>query len=519
MTRSVFTLVIAVFSAVSAAADAAPPRKPKVTISKATTFVTQPRLKDGSIDFAGALNREFGKGVTERNNAVVDFFRATPEPEGTKMPAAFWRLLGITAPAKSADDFRGLGRFLKDQKIATTDPRFDRILDNQGKAVRRPWKRKQYPQIAAWLDANKKGLAHVIRGTKKSRYFSPLVVTTDKPGRPSGLIGVLLPGVQQSRSFARALAARAMLHLGEGRVEAAWQDLLACHGLGRLVSQGPTLIEALVGIAIESIATSSTLAYIEHTKPTAKPVASHLKDLSRLPNRGLMADKIHLTERLMFLDTVLLVAEGKTLDEVLGFVGASKQLHKLVKGAGTAKIAWDEALRVGNRWYDRINKVTRIENRQQRFEGFAKLEAELRSLAKNLRKQEAAKLLAKPKPAGKLIGDILVTLMLPVLSAAQKAEDRVIQFQRNLQVAFALAAWRSDRGGYPKRLAVLAPKYLKSVPTDIFNGKPLNYRVTKTGYLLYSVGPNGKDDGGRWLGEFPRGDDPRVRMPRPQEKR
>jgi hypothetical protein len=34
------------------------------------------------------------------------------------------------------------------------------------------------------------------------------------------------------------------------------------------------------------------------------------------------------------------------------------------------------------------------------------------------------------------------------------------------------------------------------VPGDLLDGEPLKYRRTKTGYVLYSVGWNEKDDGG-----------------------
>ena len=44
------------------------------------------------------------------------------------------------------------------------------------------------------------------------------------------------------------------------------------------------------------------------------------------------------------------------------------------------------------------------------------------------------------------------------------------------------------------------PDYLPEVPKDPFSGKELVYRVTPTGYLLYSVGVDGKDDGGKSCG-------------------
>lgn len=67
-----------------------------------------------------------------------------------------------------------------------------------------------------------------------------------------------------------------------------------------------------------------------------------------------------------------------------------------------------------------------------------------------------------------------------------------------LACAFALHAWNVERGEYPVSLAELLPDYLQSVPVDPFGcGEPLRYRRTEQGYILYSVGPDGVDDGGR----------------------
>jgi len=52
------------------------------------------------------------------------------------------------------------------------------------------------------------------------------------------------------------------------------------------------------------------------------------------------------------------------------------------------------------------------------------------------------------------------------------------------------------------------------VSDDLFNGKPLIYMKTDTGYLFYSVGVNGKDDGGKLFTDESRGDDLGVRTPR-----
>ena len=66
------------------------------------------------------------------------------------------------------------------------------------------------------------------------------------------------------------------------------------------------------------------------------------------------------------------------------------------------------------------------------------------------------------------------------------------------ELAFALAAYRAEDSRYPANLAAWTPKYVKEVPKDIFNNDAdLHYSRKGDGYLLYSVGDNGKDDGGK----------------------
>ncbi|MDB4749608.1 hypothetical protein OAF83_01760 [Rubripirellula sp.] len=56
------------------------------------------------------------------------------------------------------------------------------------------------------------------------------------------------------------------------------------------------------------------------------------------------------------------------------------------------------------------------------------------------------------------------------------------------------------------------PAYLKQIPTDIVTDKPLLYQRIDEGYLLYSVGPNRKDDTGRTHLSRNFGDDLTIRM-------
>ena len=66
-----------------------------------------------------------------------------------------------------------------------------------------------------------------------------------------------------------------------------------------------------------------------------------------------------------------------------------------------------------------------------------------------------------------------------------------------LATMLALKAYHSEIDGYPSTLEALTPKYLARIPIDPFtDGKPMTYKLSAVGYLLYSVGPDGKDDGG-----------------------
>ena len=158
-----------------------------------------------------------------------------------------------------------------------------------------------------------------------------------------------------------------------------------------------------------------------------------------------------------------------------------------------------------------------MQDRAQRELQLDKFEQDFRALAEKTKDPMArAKVAASNNPAksaGEAIGNILITHMLPAARKIQNVADRAEQDQRNLHLAFALAAYRIDNGRYPPKLDLLAPKYVAAVPADLFSGKALIYHPSNGGYLLYSVGPNGKDDGGRWYDDDPPGDDPRIRMP------
>jgi len=64
-------------------------------------------------------------------------------------------------------------------------------------------------------------------------------------------------------------------------------------------------------------------------------------------------------------------------------------------------------------------------------------------------------------------------------------------------VAFAVERFRRSHGRWPDSLAALVPEFLKELPADPYTGLPLRFRRLADGVVIYSVGPDEKDDGGK----------------------
>src|SRR5262245_5423904 len=253
-------------------------KKPRLTFSKETTFFTEPLDEDGFLDYAAALNKHLSKGVTPENNANVLFWRTFgPHPEGAMMPDDFFTWMGVPSPPEGDDYFVDLYRYAQTRlKIDTTAAEFEELAE---RTRLRPWKAKDFREVAGWLKANERQLKLVRQAAQRTHYFSPLC----PGGKRATLIAVLLPGIQKTREFASALQARAMLQIGEGRYDEAWEDLLALHRIGRHVAGGATLIESLVGMAIENRASEGDAVFIARAQVDSKARKKCLRDLNDRP--------------------------------------------------------------------------------------------------------------------------------------------------------------------------------------------------------------------------------------------
>ena len=489
-------------------AGAAQKPKSPVTISKETTRITEPLRANGYVDYIAALNQHCSQGVTPENNAAVLIIQAMgPKEIPQEIREQYFKMLGIPPLPEEGQYLVAYDEFAERTRKAAapgkelSDAEREKLWDEEHMATSRPWSKEALPTVAAWLEGSEGPIALIIEATKRPRRYDPLISTSDPPMS----LYVLLPMVLAHRHAARALTARAMFRLGAGNVEQAWQDLLSCHQLSRLTGRGSTIVEMLVAIAIDGVACAGDRTLLAHGNLTAAQARQMRDDLQKLPPLPKMVDAIDVGERYMFLDSVQALAD-RGLGEFNRIVGGSGEdvdessmLGKALSGAGALVVKWDVILQMGNSWYDRLVAAQRKPTWSERSAAMAKIDADLTELSKHAKdfKSLALSMLGGPERAvSERVGQIVVALWLPATNACTEAEARAAENFEVVKLGFLLAAYRAEHGKYPTQLSDLTPKYLAEVPLDPFSGKPLTYKPQPSGYVLYSVGVNGKDDGG-----------------------
>lgn len=83
-----------------------------------------------------------------------------------------------------------------------------------------------------------------------------------------------------------------------------------------------------------------------------------------------------------------------------------------------------------------------------------------------------------------------------LLADAARLEARLQARLRTVGASLAIERYRDLHSALPDSLDDLVPKFLDAVVADPFTGGPLRYKKLAKGYVVYSVGEDGKDDGG-----------------------
>lgn len=92
---------------------------------------------------------------------------------------------------------------------------------------------------------------------------------------------------------------------------------------------------------------------------------------------------------------------------------------------------------------------------------------------------------------------VLTSIIVPAL---QRYLERVAMdeaLRATALTGIAIDRYRLDHGGaFPASLGALVPQYADDVPLDPFDGRPLRFIIRNNQAMIYSIGPDLKDDAG-----------------------
>ena len=459
-----------------------------------TTVYEEPLLEDGRVDYLAIINAEMSRGVEPADNAYIDLLASMP---ADALPSPAWRaealqLLGVGEDA------------LPPEAVLEVDWLDAEVLE----VVHRPWKAQEQPRVAKWLADNEAALDRLVAGSKKPDYYAPLVTPEEPP-----LLNVFLPALAHSRRLANAFRARAELRIGEGNLEAAWEDVMTVKRWSRLTGEEPTLIGLLVAMSLDSVARSATLDVLASSELSPELAARVQADLRALPAMVAPSSKIGEMERYLGLDLVQWVHEGRLprLFEVVYLYqtySSPPERRGVLEKPPNALICWDvnATLRTMNRWYDRSEAIGAAETPREATRLADAFDRDMEAWVDSWR-ERVTHVGVVPRAVltpGDLVTEsvttTLVGISMPAMGSAEKTHWKARQLTALQAAAAAVARYRVEHEGrYPATLAALVPKYVDLVPLDMYSGEPLGYHVEEDGrsVRLWSVGSDFEDDGGR----------------------
>ena len=460
----------------------APAARPAIVVSKETTYVTGPLRPDGSVDFAAALNELAGKGVTKENNAAVPLLQ----------------IVGLSPMYRETEQGRETTKeIIRQFGIQPGKLDLYPLAKEEEFTLRRPWKADEAEALATWLANNQAALDTCVQAFQRSRYFVPTVQSQSFWEPSSGTM------VSSARALAKLLIARGFLHAEAGEYKEAWRDIQAARQFGTLFEQEPLILGVLGSVAILNLADTAMQRLALHGADKTL-LSAMLDDVSRRPAPNL--DWALHTERvyLVYANCEILKAFHDNTSEAAKMLelpdgqkwtsGEEKRLLAILRD-----VDHNEAMTAFNRHLDANDAIVKIKDFHRRQAAARKYNEQQEQVRATLKKQRLPKADASAQVKTQWFVDVMTFtsgLLLPAQVKLHDMIDRSEQSRRITMVALALEMHKREHGVYPKTLDALAPAYLKAVPTDLFSGKALVYKPHDGTYDLYSVGPDGKDDGG-----------------------
>jgi hypothetical protein len=299
-----------------------------------------------------------------------------------------------------------------------------------------------------------------------------------------------LSSIVEQMKLARLVVLNALLALHQNQPDLALADLKLNYRLAAGTERDPSLVGGLVANGIEAMSGNAVAEGLRlHLWSDAQLAAIQEGlsrfDLLRVFQFDLRADASSIGPNYDFLknNRQLTLANWPTANNLRDLAGLQAIVLKL-------SLLWPSG------WFD-FNKVpitdsmlscvAVVDPLQRRV--FPEMAADLdRKLERRLAEVDAL------APWNFISIDAGMAITGP---AQGFARNQVIVLDET-RIACALERYRMAHGIYPAALDALAPEFIDSIPHDIMNGEPLHYQLRPDGnFLLYSVGWNQRDDGGK----------------------
>ena len=315
----------------------------------------------------------------------------------------------------------------------------------------------------------------------QSPYFQDPVI------RDPASFGIDLPflSLGQYRTFAKLNLLRSAYLFKQDKEKEAFDEVIKVIKMGQMLQDAPlpSLIQYLVGIAIKGMGLESLRAMIKETDLSADLLKIYTRELSRFYANKESLEKIFKGEYISLMN-----AKTKFIDSI----------PKGKKFSEEEKILLQEFLPSGKGEF------------LARFSYFYKPNQTKRFFAEETRRQLEAvnkewcwtpeigplisyygpKVIFTENLIGKTLHDIVMVGFGAVLQR-KCFEDFSVA---STQLLMAIKAYQIENKKLPDSLEELSPEYILELPQDPFDKKVVRYSRQKK--IIYSVGPNGRDEWG-----------------------
>ncbi|MGD9495524.1 MAG: hypothetical protein AB7Y46_04340 [Armatimonadota bacterium] len=319
------------------------------------------------------------------------------------------------------------------------------------------------------------------------------------------------PEFANLRQFARMFASRSIYHLSQDDPLSAALDAIAAVHIGADVGTHNSLIGGLVQIACAAIGEARLREAIPLLEPDAARIATNAL-------RAAMAELPDLARALRGEETLsrLLMRE-----QFPGFAQMGEAVQALREDPEYAR----QILAQEDPAFADLDDEAVKAKVEEKIAEMAALTPEVAwaELGRFYAAQqaEAAKPYWAREPVAPPANILLKALLSPFDAAALKYAVSDARLNVDL-AAIAAQAYFGEHGAYPTDLAALAPDYLPAVPRDPFTDAPLSAQIREPisrahpaaqrepggarVLVIYSVGPDGDDDGGADIGRVAEAD-------------